>query len=796
MRALPAAFVGPIQSDETGRDSLPRCRPISIGFLLDILARHCASLVDFTPPSQSDPMTFDTSFGQPTSLQSDQDDLLEVTETQDIHTILICKDALWLGAKHDGYSLASFDNYKLRREPGVARLDLHRKQNSPLYAALQQSHHTFGLLETMLDRHIPERRLLRRLHDGKVVITTQEVPGLLRECQDHIRSLRKTNPDAFKQWSQRARHALESTRQFILWESHEADRTFSKVELNSQDVGRILHTIAAITEASWSFLDCELHEAGVVSDNLTGLQLPGNINEACRHEMAEDGWCPFAASQLHGYSTCALGFASTCKPFVRKGVDHRDHSQCTHKMCCSNNIDPATYSNLHVTEDCTCKSVVPPVEQIKHALSRKEIPIIRIHAMTTPDDERVTMTCSTASSGTSYVAISHVWADGLGSTAEKGLPTCQLIRLAESAHQLVDGGFLWLDALCVPEEKELRKLAIGLMGQTYRKATKVFVIDSGIRSCSVNASTEERLLRVVVSGWMQRLWTLQEAVLASELIFQFSDGLLTLGNLLRLGTDWTQPVAIQLCCAFGDICMLMSTLSRPPSSLRLQGVINALRGRSTSKISDETLAISSLLGVDSYALASIDSLTERMKMFLLQVREIPSKMPFLVDGPRLTGPGFRWAPATFLCSGEASRMVGDGDVALCTPEGLLARYYCFTLETPVALHEDNVILSKITLSGPDLVLYYADVNDPVEPASGDELCNAIVLQTEPSFDNLAMAVSMEEGLMRDSNGVVRRRCSYIKAIQVKFGMLGVRSDVPLREPVDVEEGRFVDVCLT
>ncbi|EMD32910.1 hypothetical protein CERSUDRAFT_68326 [Gelatoporia subvermispora B] len=722
-----------------------------------------------------------------------QDEPLNFSEIRDARVALICKDAPWLGAKHDGYSPASFDNYKLRREP-IAQLDLHRKRNSSFYAALQQSQYTFSLLETVLDKPISERYLLRRSLDGTKCISMQAVPYLLRECQSHVRNLWETNPDAYKQWSQRARHALEMTRQFISWESMEPDRTFSKVELDSQGVSCILFMISALTEALWNFLDGELQAAGV-SDDLTVLGLPGDINASCHREMVENGWCPFATSQLHGYSTCALGFASTCEPFVRKGVGHRSHDQCTRDICVSNNIDPAVYTNLHVTEGCTCSFVVPPIERIKDALLRREIPIIRIHAVNTPDDADVKISCKTASSDTPYVAISHVWADGLGSTTERGLPMCQLRRLAEFAHSLVDGGFLWLDALCVPEEKELRKFAIGLMGQTYRQATKVFVIDSGIRSCSVNAPTEEKLLRVVTSGWMQRLWTLQEAVLASELIFQLADGLLTLGNLLKSGMDWTQPVAIQLCCAFGDVCMLMSTLSRPPSSLRLLGVVNALRGRSTSKLSDETLAISSLLGVDAYALANQDSLTERMKALLLQVKEIPSGLPFLVDGPRLTDRGFRWAPATFLRSGDASRIVGDGS-ALCTPNGLLARYYCFILRIPVALHKPYVILSKITLSGPDLVLYYADVNDPVEPASGVELCNAIILQTEPSFDNLAIAVSMEQDRIRSSDGVMRHRCAYIKALHLKHGILGVRSDIPLREPVDVEEGRFIDMCLT
>ncbi|EMD40983.1 hypothetical protein CERSUDRAFT_80629 [Gelatoporia subvermispora B] len=768
-------------------------RELSLGLearlLLDVIEQQLSSVINSGSESlpQVNPVHLPSS--QPSSSTSNAQTLQEVSESHGVDAVLMCKDALWLGAKHDGYPMVPFLAYKMCREPS-ARLHEDRMQHGVLYAALEQSHHTFGLLETLLGHHIPERRLLRRLPCGKVVITTEEIVPILQECSVHARSLMNNDSDKFRQWCSLARQALEGTGRFIAWGGSQCKPTFANVNADARDIDKLVYLIAAIMEASWTFLNKELQSAGV--DILPPLTSDSGLCKGCVTEMVEDGWCPFTVGQLWGFGLCALGFASTRRPFVRKGVGHRDHSQCTKKLCVFNNINPALYSNVHVTERCMCTFVTPPVKLIKDALHRGEIPIISIHASSDPDDAKLKMICSTASSVQPYIAISHVWADGLGSTTGRGLPECQLRHLSQLAHQLVDGGYLWLDALCVPEEKEYRSLAIGLMGQTYRKAAKVLVIDSGIGSCSIRASGEERLLRVATSGWMQRLWTLQEAVLAPQLIFQFSDGLLAFLDLLQPGMDFTLPVATELICAFGDMVILLTTPSWRSSYVRLRAVTNALCGRLTSKLSDETLAISSLLGIDSYALASTDSMSERMKMLLLQHGEIPADMPFINRGSRLTEPGFRWAPATFLREGSATRAAECGGV-LCTPQGLLAKYYCFALRTPLILYNDKVLLSRLTSN---LVLYYGKINDPREQLSGNDYCNAILLTAEPSLDDHAAAVWIEEGFIYDRRGIARRRCTYIKPIQILAGMFGVPEDPLLREPVDVEEGRFVHVCLT
>ncbi|EMD32913.1 hypothetical protein CERSUDRAFT_126427, partial [Gelatoporia subvermispora B] len=737
LHILPELSLGHVQSDETNQGSQQQRRAIPIGILLDVFARHCASVVDFT--SCGRPACADTSSSPPTS-HLDQGDLCEIAETQDVHAVSFCRDAIWLGAKHDGYPVVPFQDYKFRREH-IASLDLHRRQNSPLYAALHQSQLTFGILETFLDVHIPERHLLRRMPDGTMLITTQKVLLLLQDCHRRMRNLKESNFDALKQWMERAQDALKISTALIVWEGYADYRTFSNVALSSQDIARILFMATTLNEVLFDFL---IEEAqGLSSVNLRSLTVPSRIFDDCRREMVADGWCPFTVARLASDSPCTLGFASMRKLHVSGGVGHREHTRCTNKMCVSSNIDPVSYNNLHVTEGCTCTSVTPPIDQIKSALLHHEIPIVRImdnvrqssreargtrtYSPDDPDRPDIEMECRSTSSGTPYIAISHVWSDGLGSTTERGLLICQLRRLAEYAHQMVDGGYLWLDALCIPGEQGARKLAIGMIGETYQRAHAVLVLDSGIQSCSVAAPMEQKLLCIVTSRWMQRLWTLQEAVLASNLIFQFSDGRLALRDLVGYWRAETRPVARQLNVAFLYIIVLSTPPAIQPLSIQLRIIIDALRGRSTNKPSDETLAISFLLGVDSFALANIEESTERMKALLLGVREVPLELPFLRNIPRLTDPGFRWAPETLLQPGDAARISTDGS-ALCTTEGLLAKCYYFLVRRPIALHRRTVILSDITNNGEAHALYYASVDEPVQPIPGEKLCNAIILQ--------------------------------------------------------------------
>ena len=78
--------------------------------------------------------------------------------------------------------------------------------------------------------------------------------------------------------------------------------------------------------------------------------------------------------------------------------------------------------------------------------------------------------------------------------------------------------YLWMDSLCIPLAPEcvrLRDKAVQQMRQVYERATSVLVLDADVISNFVTTpDIDERdlIIHLLMSGWMQRLWTLQEAV--------------------------------------------------------------------------------------------------------------------------------------------------------------------------------------------------------------------------------------------------------------------------------------------
>lgn len=163
-----------------------------------------------------------------------------------------------------------------------------------------------------------------------------------------------------------------------------------------------------------------------------------------------------------------------------------------------------------------------------------------------------------------FVAISHVWADGLGvgSTAEVGLvPTCQVARIANLARLLVPDGAVWIDSLCVSDSKALRNRAIGLMAATYRQAERVLVLDATIWQLAIKTPPKELILRLALSPWMHRVWTLPEGLLAREIHFECVDGLGPNAHLKDLLASCRELVPSS---ALGPILSCISTFI-PPS---------------------------------------------------------------------------------------------------------------------------------------------------------------------------------------------------------------------------------------
>lgn len=76
--------------------------------------------------------------------------------------------------------------------------------------------------------------------------------------------------------------------------------------------------------------------------------------------------------------------------------------------------------------------------------------------------------------GKDYVAIRHIWSQGLGNPSENVLPHCQIRHLFELIIALGSTEVvLWVDTICVPLTEPHKRLAVLRLRDIYRKASKV-----------------------------------------------------------------------------------------------------------------------------------------------------------------------------------------------------------------------------------------------------------------------------------------------------------------------------------
>lgn len=106
----------------------------------------------------------------------------------------------------------------------------------------------------------------------------------------------------------------------------------------------------------------------------------------------------------------------------------------------------------------------------------------------------------------------------------------------------------WIDTLCVPVKSiEGRKAAIRKMHEMYKHAESVLLLDRSLQECSGKASPTECLIRIAMSSWSSRLWTLQEAALARNIYFDFGECILDGHILFQDHIEETESLETPFC---------------------------------------------------------------------------------------------------------------------------------------------------------------------------------------------------------------------------------------------------------
>ncbi|KAI0641890.1 hypothetical protein C8Q79DRAFT_918269 [Trametes meyenii] len=631
-------------------------------------------------------------------------------------------DIPWFHAPHDGGYPTSTT---LHGYVGIRRtVDAQTLADD---AALWVGAMTFGLLEAITFARIPQAVLVE-MQGNRMVLSGRRISRLLVHWHKRIHH-HFPHPEGMThlQHGRRVatllRHALDA-----LEEQSSEDSTanlFRRAGF-AREISRIVVDAIAPTvtllcilaSATWTTLPQMASLMARVQGQTRPFQRAAR--EACMNMMLRVGWCPNTISHhfLNTLTHLSILLSLVRLPlYIRTSPD--EHTDCSKTSCILYKVDTYdTYIPRHVCADCHCEYIRPPLDEVKRLLDAGVAPAMVYNG------EKLRVQ---AASKNSYVMISHVWADGMGSVTEKGLPTCLIRRIASLAEILLpESGAFWIDALCIPAAHGPRKQAVKLMVYSYQNAAKVLVMDVGIRtSCSERAPWETNLLHIATAGWMRRVWTLQEGLLANELWFEFAEGpvhveeriirelrsALPSKPSLAAPLSQGQPSQAPWWTFVREITpMLYLRICRRGAApghyqFPLDEVIKLLQLRTMTSPDDEILAISSLLpsriNVDELlSIAGAEVAQQRMKAFLLQLGQV-SRALLRQTSPRLTLPGFTWAPRTLSATAleNISGQVGSG---LCTENGFIAEFQVASFRTPItiplSLNEDPENGLKVLIS--------------------------------------------------------------------------------------------------
>ncbi|KIX02571.1 uncharacterized protein Z518_08512 [Rhinocladiella mackenziei CBS 650.93] len=554
----------------------------------------------------------------------------------------------------------------------LKELDVHEAVYST--AAFIQAWQYFGLLEAIFATPIYHSYLTRFSpdEDGKEWIYSRNLGTLLELWKRRLDGIE----DDFRETTLRQARDCVTVASTILHDivtqlptSADSEKTEALFELRKLIV-EIEPALSALHEAIAGFVERELRMeiksfSGFSADTAP---FPRKYSE----RLVAKGWCSFVIASAE----------IAMSPSLLRYVDAADfaapttgHKTCTAARCQRNDVELSTYKQEHETPECNCHFLKPSLKDVFDIFNAHKIPVVqfiqdggslRLGAVD-PHDSKA-----------DYVAFSHVWADGLGSSTELGLPACQIARLHQLASQrLTYDAYFWIDGLCVPSKEPYRGKAIELMKATYANATGVIVVDKGMRSLSVSAPSLEIGWTVFASGWFGRLWTYQEGFLPAWVDLELKDGLFDLYGLIQgLYRLYYDSNVSPFPTVFVRDLLAVLQKARPldrqakhrPKVRKLVDIFNAFTRRRTSRPDDQLLVMGLLLDVDVRDLMELNG-QERWIHFYLSLREIPWTVLF-DKRPKIECRPFRWAPASWISPGQDVWLHYDEGLGMISKDGL------------------------------------------------------------------------------------------------------------------------------
>lgn len=427
------------------------------------------------------------------------------------------------------------------------------------------------------------------------------------------------------------------------------------------------------------------------------------LDEAAKRSMKDHGWCISDISRLEAkYKSIQSLYIAR---MMDKSLPSRNHEHCTKFTCQFFQIKTETFQLQHQQENCSCDQLQVNSEELTDILLQGDkFPVLRF----TGDLHNLEAELVEAELNVPYVAISHVWADGLGNPESNSLYRCKLHHLRNLVasirdQDLTNGNnipYVWLDTLCSPaKDGPGKQLAIEKIRLVYQRAKIVLVLDAGLMSYSANEqSVFELLIRIFTSGWMRRLWTLQEGALARLLYFQFADKAVSLEELMKCLLQNMHRMTYR--AIFIDLWKEQQGLTSffhqrqevVGGNTDIATLDLSLQFRSVSVPTDEPLCIGTLLGLNLGDILSVAKKSDRMikawELIIAKKRGVPMQVIFFQE-PGIDVPGWRWAPRSLLAwTSENHEMMNtralkwnDSRLGEKTDEGLRVQYAGYRIKS-------------------------------------------------------------------------------------------------------------------
>ncbi|OCK73243.1 hypothetical protein K432DRAFT_9004 [Lepidopterella palustris CBS 459.81] len=150
------------------------------------------------------------------------------------------------------------------------------------------------------------------------------------------------------------------------------------------------------------------------------------------NHMIQNGWCCHQLQHLFPrLSCCTLYFLASLRRHQRSPSEHQ--GCLTEATCLAHNIKEEEFHTRHIAPNCDCSFVPAPVDDMTKILERGEIPLL---SWAKGNSGQFELSYVEATPGKRYIAISHLWADGLGNTHANQLPHCQMEKLVSRAQSI------------------------------------------------------------------------------------------------------------------------------------------------------------------------------------------------------------------------------------------------------------------------------------------------------------------------------------------------------------------------